>query len=194
MINKWHLSYFIAEIVRDRSIELISRAYTSISISEFSKYIGMSEDKAHTQALKVPGWTINDREKLIYPVRRQPTEYQNVLAEKQLTTLTDFVSFLEKWLPIDLSTYLKSNKTNKMFILFILKIFWLRGVFETSMIWFYTVMLWFQSNIVFSIYLRSKYNKIKYIISCMYFLYIGFPFHTSADGEVKIGRSRLTPP
>ena len=145
MINKWHLSYFIAEIVRDRSIELISRAYTSISISEFSKYIGMSEDKAHTQALKVPGWTINDREKLIYPVRRQPTEYQNVLAEKQLTTLTDFVSFLEKWLPIDLSTYLKSNKTNKMFILFILKIFWMRGVFETSMIWFYTVMLWFQS-------------------------------------------------
>ena len=191
MINKWHLSYFIAEIVRDRSIELISRAYTSISISEFSKYIGMSEDKAHTQALKVPGWTINDREKLIYPVRRQPTEYQNVLAEKQLTTLTDFVSFLEKWLPIDLSTYLKSNKTNKMFILFILKIFWMRGVFETSMIWFYTVMLWF---IVFSIYLRSKYNKIKYIISSMYFLYIGFPFHTSADGEVKIGRSRLTPP
>ena len=173
MINEWHLSYFIAEIVRDRSIELISRAYTSISISEFSKYIGMSEDKAHTQALKVPGWTINDREKLIYPVRRQPTEYQNVLAEKQLTTLTDFVSFLEKWLPIDLSTYLKSNKTNKMFILFILKIFWMRGVFETSMIWFYTVMLWF---IVFSIYLRSKYNKIKYIISSMYFCTLAFHF------------------
>ena len=56
----------------------------------------MSEDNAHTQALKVPGWTVNDREKLIYPVRKQPTEYQNVLAEKQLTTLTDFVSFLEK--------------------------------------------------------------------------------------------------
>lgn len=94
--NEADIMKAVKEIVRDRSIELISRAYTSISISEFSKYIGMSEDQAHTQALKVPGWTVNDREKLIYPVRRQPTEYQNVLAEKQLTTLTDFVSFLEK--------------------------------------------------------------------------------------------------
>ena len=69
-----------------------------------------------------------------------------------------------------------------MFILFILKIFWLRGVFETSMIWFYTLML-----------LRSKWNEIKYIISSMYFLYISFPFHRSADSEVKFGRWRLTP-
>ena len=91
------MSYIlIPEIVRDRSVELISRAYTSISVSEFSKYIGMSEDDAVSLALKEPGWTVNDREKLICPVRKQLSEYQTVLAEKQLTTLTDFVSFLEK--------------------------------------------------------------------------------------------------
>ena len=91
-----HLLIIISAIVRDRSLELISRAYTSISVSEFSKYIGMSEEEAASLATKEPGWTVNDREKLICPVRRQPVEHKTVLAEKQLTTLTDFVSFLEK--------------------------------------------------------------------------------------------------
>ena len=87
---------FIAEVVRDRSIELISRAYTSISVSEFSKYIGIPDEDAVSLALKEPGWTFNDREKLICPVRKQLPENKTVLAEKQLSTLTDFVSFLEK--------------------------------------------------------------------------------------------------
>ena len=86
----------ISETVRERSFELIGRAYTSISVSEFSKYIGMPEEDAVSLALKEPGWTVNDREKLICPVRRQPTECKTVQAEQQLTTLTDFVSFLEK--------------------------------------------------------------------------------------------------
>ena len=83
-------------MVRDRSIELISRAYTSISVSEFSKYIGMPDEDAVILALKEPGWTVNDHEKLICPVRRQLPENKTVLAEKQLSTLTEFVSFLEK--------------------------------------------------------------------------------------------------
>ena len=86
----------LSEVVRDRSIELISRAYTSISVSEFSKYIGMPDEDAVILALKEPGWTVNDREKLICPVRRQLPENKTVLAEKQLSTLTEFVSFLEK--------------------------------------------------------------------------------------------------
>jgi len=94
--NEADIMKAVKEIVRDRSIELISRAYTSISVSEFSKYIGMSEENAVSVALKETGWTVNDREKLICPVRRQPSEYKAMLAEKQLTTLTDFVSFLEK--------------------------------------------------------------------------------------------------
>ena len=86
----------VKAIVRGRSLELISRAYTSMSVSEFSRYVGMSEEEAISLAVKEPGWTFNDREKLISPVRGQPVEYKTVLAEKQLTTLTDFVSFLEK--------------------------------------------------------------------------------------------------
>ena len=86
----------ITETVRERSFELIGRAYTSISVSEFSKYIGMTEENAISIALKEPGWTVNHQEKLICPVRRQQTELTTVQAEQQLTTLTNFVSFLEK--------------------------------------------------------------------------------------------------
>ena len=53
----------------------------------------MSDEDAVSLALKEPGWTVNDREKLICPVRKQLPENQTVLAEKQLSTLTDFVSF-----------------------------------------------------------------------------------------------------
>ena len=56
----------------------------------------MSEEDAVSLAAKEPGWTVNISDKLICPVRRQPLESKTVLAEKQLTTLTDFVSFLEK--------------------------------------------------------------------------------------------------
>jgi len=86
----------VKETVRERSFELIGRAYTSISVSEFSKYIGMTEEDAVSMALKEPGWTVNHQEKLICPVRRQQTELTTVQAEQQLTTLTNFVSFLEK--------------------------------------------------------------------------------------------------
>merc|ERR1719481_1859723 len=86
----------LKETVRERSFELIGRAYTSISVSEFSKYIGMTEEDAVSMALKEPGWTVNHQEKLICPVRRQQTELTTVQAEQQLTTLTNFVSFLEK--------------------------------------------------------------------------------------------------
>jgi len=86
----------VKESVRERSFELIGRAYTSISVTEFSKYIGVPEQEAVSLALKEPGWTVNEQEKLICPVRRQPTECTTVQAEQQLTTLTNFVSFLEK--------------------------------------------------------------------------------------------------
>ena len=82
--------------MRERSFELIGRAYTSISVTEFSKYIGMPENESLSLAIKEPGWTVNEQERLIYPVRRQPTELTTVQAEQQLTTLTNFVSFLEK--------------------------------------------------------------------------------------------------
>ena len=56
----------------------------------------MTEEDAVSIALKEPGWTVNHQEKLICPVRRQQTELTTVQAEQQLTTLTNFVSFLEK--------------------------------------------------------------------------------------------------
>ena len=56
----------------------------------------MPENDSLSLAIKEPGWTVNEQERLIYPVRRQPTELTTVQAEQQLTTLTNFVSFLEK--------------------------------------------------------------------------------------------------
>ena len=108
-----------SEIVRDRSLELIGRAYTSITVSDFSRYVGLPEAEAASLAAEQPGWEVTDRapsvnknsgiqsassfgddakigEKMICPMRRKPLEYKTVLAEKQLAQLTDFVAFLEK--------------------------------------------------------------------------------------------------
>merc|ERR1712025_901906 len=82
--------------VRQKSLELVSRAYSSISVENFSKYVGVNEKEAVQIASNEPGWLLKEDEQLIYPAERKQDEDAPAQSEKQLASLTDFVSFLEK--------------------------------------------------------------------------------------------------
>ena len=90
------LFYFIAEKTRSRFINLVSNAYTSISLADFSKYVGLSELEAGQLAAQQPGWQYDTENRVIRPVKAEVKETEIIPSEQQLHLLTDFVAFLEK--------------------------------------------------------------------------------------------------
>ena len=88
--------YFFAEKTRDRFVQLVSHAYSSISLTEFSNFVGMNEGQAEELAQRQPGWAIDAQTKMINPVKSEVKETESIPSEHQLRLLTDFVAFLEK--------------------------------------------------------------------------------------------------
>lgn len=86
----------ISDRVRERSLDLVSNAYTSIAVTDFSRLVGLSELDAIALALEQPGWTCDKATGMVCPERRKPKEISSIPAEEQLSKLTDFVTFLEK--------------------------------------------------------------------------------------------------
>ena len=91
-----YLCLTLSERTRDRFVNLVSEAYSSISLVEFSNFVGLSELEAGELASKQPGWTIDTQNKIIIPVRNEVKETETIPSEQQLHLLTDFVAFLEK--------------------------------------------------------------------------------------------------
>ena len=89
--------FYIAEKTRSRFINLVSNAYTSISLADFSKYVGLSELEAGQLAAQQPGWQYDTENRVIRPVKAEVKETEIIPSEQQLHLLTDFVAFLEKW-------------------------------------------------------------------------------------------------
>ena len=82
--------------VRQKSLELVSQAYSSISVENVSKYVGVKGKEAVQIACNEPGWLLKEDEQLKYPAERKQNEDAPAQSEEQLASLTDFVSFLEK--------------------------------------------------------------------------------------------------
>ena len=80
-----------------RFVTLVSQAYTSISLADFAKYVGLSELEAGKLAAEQPGWTYDTENRVIRPVKAEVKETETIPSEQQLHLLTDFVAFLEKW-------------------------------------------------------------------------------------------------
>ena len=74
----------------------MSQAYSSISLTEFSKFVGMSEEDAEQLAKEQPGWTYEAQSKTICPFKSEVKDNETIPSEHQLRLLTDFVAFLEK--------------------------------------------------------------------------------------------------
>jgi hypothetical protein len=87
---------FVAEKTRERFVTLVSEAYTSISLGDFSNYVGLSEVEAGQLASSQPGWSIDTQNKIICPAKKEVKDTETIPSEQQLHLLTDFVAFLEK--------------------------------------------------------------------------------------------------
>ena len=86
--------------MRERAIELVGEAYTSIKVSDFAQMVGCpaTTDSAQEGAAELArsvGWTVTD-EGMVCPVRKVAPVAPSLAAEQQLDKLTDFVAFLEK--------------------------------------------------------------------------------------------------
>jgi len=82
------------ESVRQRAVELVGRAYTSISAEDFAQLVGMTVDES-ILAAKNYGWGYDQATRMILPTRPKPAPHAPTPSEEQLRRLADYVSFLE---------------------------------------------------------------------------------------------------
>ncbi|KAK3870951.1 hypothetical protein Pcinc_016480 [Petrolisthes cinctipes] len=82
------------ERVRQRAVELVARAYTSISADDFAQLVGMGAEAA-VVAAKSHGWGYDEPTRMILPIPRPPEPHTPTPSEEQLRRLADYVSFLE---------------------------------------------------------------------------------------------------
>ncbi|XP_050302412.1 COP9 signalosome complex subunit 8 [Anthonomus grandis grandis] len=100
-LNSVNWSESVAEImsnvqvvVRQRAVELISKAYSSITLENVQEMTGLLPDVC-VQACIEKGWGVDADTKMVYPVREVKEMGAPPSSEDQLYKLTDFVSFLE---------------------------------------------------------------------------------------------------
>nr|ACO10810.1 COP9 signalosome complex subunit 8 [Caligus rogercresseyi] len=84
----------VTETIRRRHVDLVASAYSSISISDFSNYVGLAEEQARELALRQDGWKMEGS--VILPIRKKSPSVQNTPSEVQIAQLADYISFLEK--------------------------------------------------------------------------------------------------
>ncbi|XP_060518698.1 COP9 signalosome complex subunit 8 [Cylas formicarius] len=84
----------VQAVVRSRAVDLISQAYSSITLETVSAMTGLSFDLC-LNACKEKGWRFEPDSNIVYPVRQTPEPVVQTSSEDQLYKLTDFVSFLE---------------------------------------------------------------------------------------------------
>ena len=83
-----------SEKVRQRAEDLVSRAYTSIGVEDYSQLIGMSVDEAIKHAEKLD-WKYDQSNKMILPKKTVQEIIAPTPSEEQLKRLAEYVSFLE---------------------------------------------------------------------------------------------------
>ncbi|KAK7086925.1 COP9 signalosome complex subunit 8 [Halocaridina rubra] len=82
------------ESVRQRAIDLVARAYTSLSADDFAQLYGVTVEEAVTAA-KGLGWGYDEPTRMILPCPRPQPPHTPIPSEEQLRRLADYVSFLE---------------------------------------------------------------------------------------------------
>ncbi|XP_066965304.1 COP9 signalosome complex subunit 8-like [Macrobrachium rosenbergii] len=100
--NKYCIEYCLLHLksrkklynVRQRAIDLVARAYTSISADDFAQLFGANVEEA-VLAAKGFGWGYDEPTHMILPSPRVPPPHTPTPSEEQLRRLADYVSFLE---------------------------------------------------------------------------------------------------
>ena len=79
-------------VIRERVLTLISRAYTSITLTDLAAFAGLPADRVADMA-RERGWVVDGT--VVGPKPAPPTVQTTVNCEKSLAVLTQYVSFLE---------------------------------------------------------------------------------------------------
>lgn len=87
---------------RQRSLQLISKAYLTINMATFSSLMGYHDQPDQVEELLATlqsqnGWTLDVANQLISPKQATTAANSSMRNEDQLQSLTQFVSFLENW-------------------------------------------------------------------------------------------------
>ncbi|CAH0556698.1 unnamed protein product [Brassicogethes aeneus] len=84
----------VQDAVRSRAVDLISQAYSSITLETVSAMTGLSQEICAPACIE-RGWLVEADTKMVHPVRLGREPAGQTSSEDQLYKLTDFVSFLE---------------------------------------------------------------------------------------------------
>ncbi|KAJ8926745.1 hypothetical protein NQ314_020862 [Rhamnusium bicolor] len=89
-----HIMKQVQDVVRSRAVDLISQAYSSITLDTVSAMTGLSPDIC-VPACAERGWKVEPDSCMVHPIRQIIEPVGQTSSEDQLYKLTDFVSFLE---------------------------------------------------------------------------------------------------
>lgn len=84
----------VQEKVRLRAVDLISHAYSSITLDTVALMTGLTPEVAAGACVE-KGWQYDANTKIVNPIRGSMVPSGHISSEDQLYKLTDFVSFLE---------------------------------------------------------------------------------------------------
>lgn len=84
------LCFLFAESVRERCLNLVSNAYSSVTVDSVAQLLGTTDVAS---LAKDHGWTVEGN--LVSPVRKPVPHTYITSTEEQLHRLTSFVSILE---------------------------------------------------------------------------------------------------
>nr|CAG4635109.1 EOG090X0F3A [Alona affinis] len=90
----------LEDVYRQKSLQLIGKAYLSIQAASFAELVGYSDQPEEVEKLlerlqREQGWTCDVAARLIMPKRPAAPNVPLMRNEEQLQSLTSFVSFLE---------------------------------------------------------------------------------------------------
>lgn len=89
-----YLNINFSESVRNRAVDLISQAYSSVSLDTVCEMTGLPPDVC-SKACMEKEWKFEADTKIVHPVKAIVDPIGQASSEDQLYKLTDFVSFLE---------------------------------------------------------------------------------------------------
>ena len=81
-----------AGVIRERVLTLVSRAYTSITLTDLAAFAGLPADQVASVA-RDRGWAVDGA--VVGPRPAPPAVQATADCEKSLAVLTQYVSFLE---------------------------------------------------------------------------------------------------
>jgi len=95
----WHPQYAILvsaleEAFRERTLQLISRAYSMISLKDCANLVGLSDEEMLAFATSL-GWDYDDTSNYLRPVKKKVEQEERTSLE-QLQQLTEYIVFLEQ--------------------------------------------------------------------------------------------------